>query len=54
MAASVSAPELGVTGGGDATMEAARQHAAEAIAFMVGCRRDERQDRPAKTRRAAG
>ncbi len=31
------APALGVTGGGDATPEAAQRHAAEAIAFTLAC-----------------
>jgi|GEM_PF-1799972 hypothetical protein len=48
------APALGVTGGGDATPEAAQRHAADAIAFTLACRRDEQADRPAGPRRAVG
>jgi hypothetical protein len=47
-------PALGITGGGDATAEAAQRHAAEAIAFTQDCQRDEQRDRTAEARRAAG
>jgi predicted RNase H-like HicB family nuclease len=39
------APELGISGGGDATLEEARQHALEAITFTLECQRAERDGR---------